>query len=104
MQQDEGKEEHSGRSSNARVDTSAAVIVERAREQLGQLVGRSAEAVTSLERHGDGWRVEVEVVELDRIPATTSVLATYEAELDRDGALLKYERVRRYMRSQADLT
>ncbi|MST33242.1 hypothetical protein GHK86_10985 [Acidimicrobiaceae bacterium USS-CC1] len=41
-------------------------------------------------------------VELERVPATTSVLASYEAELDEEGTLLGYGRLRRYYRNQAD--
>jgi hypothetical protein len=37
-----------------------------------------------------------------RIPESTDVLASYEMELDGDGNLRRYGRVRRYRRSQAD--
>jgi Gas vesicle synthesis protein GvpO len=42
------------------------------------------------------------VVELSRIPESTDVLALYEMELDDDRNLMRYDRVRRYYRSQAD--
>jgi hypothetical protein len=37
-----------------------------------------------------------------RIPDTTSLLATYEVELDPQGHLLEHQRVRRYRRGSAD--
>jgi hypothetical protein len=77
-------------------------IVDRAREQLRELQGSDAESVTSLERIGDGWRVTFEVLEVERIPSSTDVLATYLVELDDDAQLLSLERVRRYARAQAD--
>lgn len=48
------------------------------------------------------WRVCVDVVEVARIPDTTSLMATYEVDLDEDGDLLGYRRVRRYHRGSAD--
>jgi hypothetical protein len=59
--------------------------------------------VTALERIDGGWRITCEVVELERIPNSTDVLATYVVELDGDGELLQYERIRRYYRAQADI-
>jgi hypothetical protein len=41
------------------------------------------------------------VVELNRIPETTDVMASYEMELDDDRNLRRYQQVRRYNRSQA---
>jgi Gas vesicle synthesis protein GvpO len=78
-------------------------IVERARRALHDLRGADAEAVTALERFGDGWRIALEVVELRRVPESTDVLATYAVELDGDGDLVGLQRVRRYYRAQADL-
>jgi len=77
-------------------------IVRRAKEQLAAVMGRRADSVSGLAREDDGWRVTVEVVELERIPPSTDVLASYEVQLDRDGNLVGYERIRRYVRSQAD--
>jgi hypothetical protein len=80
----------------------AAAVVRRAREQLRDLQGSEAESVSSLERAGEGWRVTLEVVEVRRVPDSTDVLASYEIELDDDGGLLGYRRVRRYYRAQSD--
>ncbi|MEU2181492.1 gas vesicle protein [Streptomyces thermolilacinus] len=71
-------------------------------EQLAQLTGREPESVSSFQRLDDGWRLTVEVVELARIPDTTSLLASYEVELDQEGSLTGYRRVRRYERGRAD--
>jgi hypothetical protein len=42
--------------------------------------------------------VQVEVVEVHRIPNTTDVLALYEVQADERGSLLGYRRVKRYAR------
>ena len=82
-------------------------LVGRARQQMEELFGKPVEAVSSFE-HGngdgdsDGWSVTLELLELQRIPETTSLLGTYEATLDGDGNLLGAKRVRRYPRNQSD--
>lgn len=61
------------------------------------------EAVSAVRRSDPGWRIDVEVVELARIPDTTSVLASYSVELDENGDVSGYERVRRYTRGQTEI-
>src|SRR4051812_9015122 len=75
--------------------------IQSAREQLRELFGAEPESVSSFGRTRDGWRVTLEVVEVRRIPETTDVLASYEVELDENGDLIAFERVRRYQRSEA---
>lgn len=73
-------------------------IAQEAARQLLELTGREAEGVVGMERTDDGWRIEVEVVEVRRIPDTTDVLALYEVTVDEDGELEGYRRLRRYGR------
>ncbi len=80
-----------------------AEIAAKARELLRSLRGVEAESVSGLSRTPNGWKVELEVLELRRIPESTDVLASYEVELDGDGRLLSFERGRRYHRSQAEV-
>jgi hypothetical protein len=75
------------------VDAAAA-----AQRQLAELTGREPEGIVALERDDAGWRVEVEVLELSRVPSTTDVLATYEVTLDQRGDLTGYHRSGRYVR------
>jgi hypothetical protein len=78
-------------------------IAARAREELAEITGLEAEGVTAIEQEEDGaWRVTIEVLELSRVPETDDMLGSYEVELDEDGEILGYRRVRRYARSQAD--
>jgi hypothetical protein len=82
-------------------------LVGRAREQVEELFGKPVEAVSGFEQtngdgDGDGWTVTLELLELERIPDTTSLLGTYEATLDGDGNLLGAHRTRRYPRNQSD--
>jgi Gas vesicle synthesis protein GvpO len=76
-------------------------VIDRAREQLQDLLERPVESVSSLERTHDGWVAQLEVVELRRIPESTDVLASYEMELDDELNLRRYQQSRRYTRSRA---
>src|SRR4051794_37052173 len=73
-------------------------IASTARTVVRDMTGKEPESVTGIERRDDGWSVEVEVLELQRIPTTTDVLATYQVDLDGDGELQGYRRVQRYLR------
>jgi hypothetical protein len=81
---------------------SAPVAMRRAVEQLQELIGKAPESVSALQPRDEGWTADVEVVEVQRIPDTTSVLASYRVTLDAEGALLGYEQRRRYTRGQID--
>ncbi|GAA2446922.1 hypothetical protein GCM10010273_28990 [Streptomyces lavendulocolor] len=73
-----------------------------AAQQLEELLGRPPESISALRPTDDGWEAEVEVLELERVPETASVLASYRVTLDAEGELMAYERVRRYTRGQID--
>ncbi|WP_309145657.1 gas vesicle protein GvpO [Streptomyces malaysiensis] len=73
-----------------------------AARQLGELLGAAPERVSALQPTPDGWLADVEMVELERVPETMTILATYRVTLDSQGQLLGYERQRRYARGQLD--
>jgi hypothetical protein len=83
-------------------DLTAAQAAQRGLRQIAELTGKQTEGVTGVEPAEDGWIVGVEVVEDRRVPSSTDLLATYEAELDVGGDLLSYRRVRRYPRGRGD--
>jgi hypothetical protein len=83
-------------------DGPLARIIGTAARQLSDLAGHPAEGVRAFKKSEDGWLVEVELVELARIPSTTDVLGVYEVEVDDEGRVREYRRTRRYVRSQAD--
>ncbi|WP_328345554.1 gas vesicle protein [Streptomyces violaceus] len=77
-------------------------VLRQARGQLAELTGMSAESVSSFEQTEEGWALEVEVLELERVPDTMSLMASYQVELDSQGQLTGYRRVRRYERGRSD--
>lgn len=79
--------------------TSAAIIT-RARDELAALTGFKVDSIAGFEKINDGWRLSVTVVELRRIPASTDILATYEATLNEAGDIVNYHRNSRYSRNQ----
>ncbi|MFC8432940.1 gas vesicle protein [Streptomyces sp. NPDC057253] len=77
-------------------------VLRQARAQLSELTGMPSENVSSFEQTEDGWSVEIEVLELSRVPDTMSLMASYQVELDSEGQLTGYRRVRRYERGRSD--
>ncbi|MQS16648.1 gas vesicle protein [Streptomyces kaniharaensis] len=80
----------------------ATEALESAAKQLTELLGRAPESVSGLRPTEQGWEAQVEVVELERIPETASVMASYQVILDPEGQLLAYQRDHRYSRAQVD--
>ena len=80
----------------------AAKAGQLAMRQIAELTGKQAEGITGVEPGEDGWIVGVEIVEDRRIPSSTDILATYETEIDSDGELVSYRRVKRYSRGHGD--
>ncbi|MBS2964936.1 gas vesicle protein [Actinocrinis puniceicyclus] len=66
---------------------------------IRSMVGKEPVGVTSLEPTDDGWLVAVEVLEQERVPRTSDILALYEVEIDLDGEIISYRRTRRYLRA-----
>ena len=65
------------------------------------LTGYKPDAISAFGKNEDGgWKVTIEVIEMSRIPATSDVMATYVTQLDGEGNLLGYQRIRRYHRGQ----
>jgi hypothetical protein len=70
--------------------------------EIAALTSKQPEGVTEVERTDDGWTVGVELVEDQRIPSSSDILAIYETTIDADGELLSYRRIRRYARGRGD--
>jgi len=74
----------------------------RAVQRVEALTGIEPEGVVSLEPHDQGWRIGVEVVEMERIPNSTDVMAVYQVDLDQGGGLIGYQRAERHYRGRVD--
>jgi hypothetical protein len=77
---------------------SAARAARAGLRQIAELTGKKPEGVTGVEPAEDGWLVGVEIVEDQRIPSSADILAIYQADVDSEGELASYRRVRRYSR------
>jgi Gas vesicle synthesis protein GvpO len=72
----------------------------KVREQLHELTGCEPVSISGLAQVNGGWQLEVDVVEVRRVPDTASVLATYRVTTDEAGDVAGYERLRRYNRGR----
>jgi hypothetical protein len=83
-------------------ETRLSSLGQRALDELEALVGCPAEGVTAIRKIDDGWLAMVDVLELERVPETTDVLASYEVTFDGDGEVVGYRRTARFLRSQVE--
>lgn len=77
-------------------------IVQEAIRQFVELNGTEPEQISGVRSTDDGWSILVEVLDLERVPSTTSVLSSYRVDIDSTGQLIGFERVRRYVRAATD--
>lgn len=70
--------------------------------ELEELIGCPAEGVTAISKDDDNWSVQVEVLEVGRVPETTDVMGSYEVTVDGNGHVTGYRRTRRYLRAQVE--
>lgn len=75
-------------------------IAQMVKEQIASLTGHKADTVTGMCREEDGWHVTMDLIELNRIPASTDVLGTYDVLADDEGNVITYKRTRRYCRGE----
>lgn len=87
---------------SAPADVSAPEAAAAAKKAIGELTSKESLGVAMVEPTEHGWLVGVEVLENQRIPASSDVLALYEVEISLDGDLLNYRRTRRYLRSSTN--
>lgn len=86
--------------SNGQAPQSLRSIAVAAATELAALIGNDVEGIVGAEKTDDGWRIQLDVVESRRIPATTDILATYEVEVDTQGAMTGYRRINRFVRGR----
>lgn len=75
-------------------------LISGAKRQLKELTGYPIDSVSGFARDDDAWKLVVTVVELNRIPSSTDVMAEYIVTLDEGGDIVNYHRGRRYFRDQ----
>jgi len=75
-------------------------IVKKARSELKALIGLDISSTIQATKEGDKWLVSLEVVEKHSIPEGMDILAAYETQLDEEGNMLEFKRVR--MRKRID--
>jgi Gas vesicle synthesis protein GvpO len=65
------------------------------------LTGKEPEAITGFSATDGGWSITVDLLELERVPSTTSVIGSYETQIDKDGNLTEFRLAKRYVRGEA---
>lgn len=77
-------------------------VIRLAREQLSEITGLPFDTVSRCTKEEDGWIVDIELIEMRRIPNSCDLLGTYQLRLDADGNLVSYQRTNRYQRGAVE--
>jgi len=78
-------------------------IIEEAKTQLAEATKLQPLVVSGADHEDHGWRLTVDMVELERIPAAQDVIGTYEVRLSEDGELTEWRRTALRRRDETDL-
>jgi hypothetical protein len=98
-QEDRDQEQDEGQQASGEDERiGAQEAADRALTYLEEMSGQEPEVVVAVEPDDDRWLVQVELLELARVPDTTDVLGCYEVAISFDGEPLAYHRTRRYHR------
>ena len=73
-------------------------LAERAKSQLAAVTGLKPVTVTGTFKDEQGWHIELDMLEMSRIPPATDVLGDYDVLVDEDGNMMKFERKRTRLR------
>lgn len=78
-----------------------AEAIKKARTELVTIIGLELGSTISAHPDGDGWRVTLEAVEKKSIPDSMDILGIFEVNLDGNGDISEFNRVR--MRKRIDM-
>lgn len=75
-------------------------VIETAKKELAGLTGFANPAGVAVRKNGDGWTVNVEIVEKKSIPEGMDILGLYEVQVGSQGDITGY--ARKGMRKRVD--
>ena len=68
-------------------------LIQKAREQLGDMTGLELGSALSARKDDDGWHVQLEAVEKKSLPDSQDILATYDLTMDDSANVLNFNRI-----------
>jgi len=69
-------------------------IAERAKVQLAKATNLEPLIVSGGDKDADGWRLTVEMLELDRIPEAQGIVGAYDVRVSNEGELVTWPKSR----------
>ena len=77
-------------------------IAERAKVQLAKATNLEPLIVSGGDKDADGWRLTVEMLELDRIPEAQGIVGAYDVRVSNEGELVTWHRTGLRRRDETD--
>ena len=67
-----------------------------------ELLKKEPESISSIEKSGDGWKVQVEVLERKAVPDKFDLLKVFEFNLNKSGKILGFKQIKRIQRGDLE--
>ena len=83
---------------------SARGAIEALRDSFSDVTGMKVEAVTGLSPDESGWKARLQVLEMQRIPPSSDVVAVYDVAIDGSGELVSFDQAARGRRDSLSST
>jgi Gas vesicle synthesis protein GvpO len=77
-------------------------IAERAKAQLATATNLEPLLVSGMDKDAGGWRLTVEMIELDRIPEAQGIVGAYDVRVSDEGDLVTWHRMGLRRRDETD--
>ena len=77
-------------------------ITERAKAQLATATNLEPLLVSGADKDVDGWRLTVEMIELDRIPEAQGIIGAYDVRVSHEGDIVTWHRTGLRRRDETD--
>jgi hypothetical protein len=77
-------------------------ITERAKAQLATATNLEPLLVSGADKDAGGWRLTVEMIELDRIPEAQGIIGAYDVRVSDEGELVTWHRTGLRRRDETD--
>lgn len=66
--------------------------------RIKELLKKEPESISSVEKSGDGWVLNCEILEKKAVPETYDLLKVFEFKLNKEGAITGFKQLRKIRR------
>ncbi len=77
-------------------------VQKRTVPHITELLGKTPESISSIEKNNEGWSIVCNVLEKKSIPETYDLLKVFEFMVDKEGRIIRFKQLRKIRRGDVD--